>query len=63
MRVPTLLVGGELTQTAFTDVLDGLARAMPDARRVTIPGVGHTMSRDNPQAFNAALLGFLSPAA
>jgi pimeloyl-ACP methyl ester carboxylesterase len=64
---PTLLVGGALTRPAFTTVLDGLERLIPDVRRVTIADAGHPMSREQPEAFNAAVIGFLreppSPAA
>jgi pimeloyl-ACP methyl ester carboxylesterase len=33
---------------------------MAGARRVTIPDAGHTMSRDNPEAFSSAVIAFLS---
>ena len=56
---PTLLVQGERTRPPFIEVIDGLARAIPDVRRVTIPNAGHSMSRDNPLAFNACVLEFL----
>lgn len=61
IRAPTLLVGGARTRPAFTTVLDGLERAIPGARRITIPDAGHPMSRENPAAFNAAVLAFLRP--
>jgi pimeloyl-ACP methyl ester carboxylesterase len=60
IQTPTLLVGGALTQAPFVTVLDGLERAIRGARRVTIPGGTHVMNRDNPEAFNAAVLGFLA---
>ncbi|WP_372616727.1 alpha/beta fold hydrolase [Falsiroseomonas sp.] len=59
IRAPTLLVGGALTQPAFTRVLDALEGAIPGARRASIPDAGHSMSRDNPAAFDAAVLDFL----
>jgi pimeloyl-ACP methyl ester carboxylesterase len=59
VHAPTLLVGGARTRPAFVAVLDGLEDALPDVRRVTIPEAGHPMSRENPAAFNAAVLDFL----
>lgn len=59
ISAPTLLVGGALTRQPFVTVLDGLAEALPNARRVVIPDAGHPMSRENPAAFNAAVLDFL----
>lgn len=59
IRAPTLLVRGALTRPTFVEVIDGLGSAMPDARIVTIPKAGHPMNRENPSAFNAAVLEFL----
>jgi pimeloyl-ACP methyl ester carboxylesterase len=59
IRAPTLLIGGALTRPAFVTVLDGLERAIPAAQRVTIPNAGHPMFRENPAAFNHAVLEFL----
>lgn len=60
IRAPTLLIGGGATQPPFAAVLEGLAAARPDWRRVTIPGATHTMNRDDPATFNAAVLAFLA---
>jgi pimeloyl-ACP methyl ester carboxylesterase len=60
VRAPTLLVGAERSPPAYARVLDALERALPDARRVTIPGAAHPMNRGNPAAFDAAVLGFLA---
>jgi pimeloyl-ACP methyl ester carboxylesterase len=59
IRVPTLLVGGARTQPVFEAILGALAGAIPGARRATIPDATHAMSRDNPAAFDAAVLDFL----
>jgi pimeloyl-ACP methyl ester carboxylesterase len=59
IRTPTLLVRGALTRPAFVEVIDGLGSAMPGVARVTIPEAGHPMNRENPSAFNAAVLEFL----
>ncbi len=55
----TLLIGGAQTRPPFVAVLDGLESAMPDVRRVTIADAGHPMSREQPEAFNAAVIEFL----
>ncbi|MGK7871456.1 alpha/beta fold hydrolase [Falsiroseomonas sp. E2-1-a20] len=62
ISVPTLLVGGALTRPAFVTVLDGLEKSIYGVRRATIPDAGHPMSRENPAAFNAAVLDFLHTA-
>jgi pimeloyl-ACP methyl ester carboxylesterase len=38
---PTLLLGGEKTPAYLADVLPRLARVMPDARQVILPGLDH----------------------
>ncbi|GAA4589047.1 alpha/beta hydrolase [Planotetraspora phitsanulokensis] len=38
---PTLLLGGEKTPAYVTDVLPRLARVVPDARHVILPGLDH----------------------
>jgi esterase len=60
IRAPTLLVGAERSPPAYARILDALERAIPDVRRVTIPGAGHPMNHGNPAAFDAAVLGFLA---
>ncbi len=37
-----------------------LARLLPRAQSVTIPNAGHGSPRENPEAFNAAVLAFLA---
>lgn len=59
MRLPTLLVGGALTPSPFPQLLDLLARYLPDTHRVTIPGARHAMNLAAPVAFNSAVLDFL----
>jgi pimeloyl-ACP methyl ester carboxylesterase len=60
IRAPTLLVGGERSPPPFARILGALERAIPDARRATVRGAGHLMSREDPDAFNAAVLDFLA---
>jgi pimeloyl-ACP methyl ester carboxylesterase len=57
--LPTLLVGGEKSPEPFGLVLDVLEAAMPKARRVTIAGASHAMTRSHPERFNEAVLDFL----
>jgi pimeloyl-ACP methyl ester carboxylesterase len=56
----TLLVNGDQTQQNFITNCEALVEAMPDARRVVIPNAKHSMSDDNPEAFNKAVLEFFS---
>ena len=60
LRVPVLIVTGEHTISLHKFVNDELARLLPGAGRVTIPGAGHGSARENPRAFNEAVLQFLA---
>ncbi|MFN6956571.1 MAG: alpha/beta fold hydrolase [Acetobacteraceae bacterium] len=60
IAIRTLLVGGDRSQPQFGVILDALEGAMPNARRVTIPRAAHSVQADNPEDFNAAVLGFLA---
>lgn len=57
--MPTLFISGEWEGPRWQLVTDSLARWMPDARKVLIPGGGHGVHIDEPEQFNAALLAFL----
>jgi 3-oxoadipate enol-lactonase len=59
-RIPTLLISGEREPPRWHLVADSLARWMPSARKVVIPGGGHAVHFDEPERFNRALLDFLS---
>jgi pimeloyl-ACP methyl ester carboxylesterase len=37
-----------------------MAAKIPGARKVVIPDAGHAANIDQPEAFNAAVLGFLA---
>lgn len=60
LRAPVLVVTGENTLRLHKFVNDELARLLPRAQRVTIPGAGHGSARENPRAFNEAVLNFLA---
>ena len=61
LRMPILLVSGERTVPLHRFVNAELARVLPRAKTVTIAGAGHGAAREQPEAFNAAVVGFLSP--
>ena len=60
LAVPTLIVEGEKTIRIHRLVDNELLRCIPGSTREIIPGAGHGAPRDNPGAFNQAVLGFLS---
>jgi pimeloyl-ACP methyl ester carboxylesterase len=59
IAVPSLvLVGGD--DTNFLPAADYMARKIPGASRVTIPGAGHASNLHQPAAFNRAVEEFLA---
>ena len=60
LSVPILIVTGENTLRILKLINEELARLLPKAERVTIPNAGHGSARENPQAFNEAVLSFLA---
>ncbi|GAB7036409.1 MULTISPECIES: alpha/beta fold hydrolase [Catenuloplanes] len=56
---PTLVIGGGPRSHVAAESLDGLVRALPDGRLVTIPA-GHRVHSTAPAAFEAAVLPFLT---
>ena len=59
LAVPTLVVVGELDRK-FVDIGERMARAMPDARLVVVPGAGHTVHLERPGAWLEAVTSFLT---
>jgi 3-oxoadipate enol-lactonase len=59
IRVPTLVLCGD--EDTLTPPLDArkMAEAIPGSRLGVIPRAGHLANLENPEAFNAALEGFL----
>jgi len=58
IAVPTLvLVGAE--DKPYLGAAEYMARKIPDAAQVVVPGAGHAANLDQPEAFNAAVLSFL----
>ena len=60
LRIPILIVTGENTIRIHKLVNEELARLLPKAERAIIPKAGHGSARENPQAFNEAVLKFLA---
>jgi pimeloyl-ACP methyl ester carboxylesterase len=60
VKVPTLLIRGQRTPEIFAKTNDAVGRCMPGSRSVVIPNAAHTMSYDNPAAFNRTVLEFVA---
>jgi pimeloyl-ACP methyl ester carboxylesterase len=60
LTVPTLIVEGEKTIKLHQLVDDELLRCLPGSERVIIPHAAHRSAGENPEAFNSAVLTFLS---
>jgi non-heme chloroperoxidase len=58
VSMPTLLLSGELSPPVFRDVTDELARSLPQAERVMIPGASHDLG--DPALFTETVLCFLA---
>ncbi|MDQ0376220.1 alpha/beta fold hydrolase [Amycolatopsis thermophila] len=63
VRVPALLVSGELSPKMMSAMTEYLAELLPVVERVRIPGGSHLMHEDRPDAVNAAIREFLRRAA
>jgi pimeloyl-ACP methyl ester carboxylesterase len=59
VRAPTLIVKGDRSIPMFQLFSDAVAGCMPGSQVAVIPNSGHSMSQQNPPAFNKALLEFL----
>ena len=59
IKVPTLLVAGSDDKTAPPAVMERMGQKIPGAEYVLLEGCGHLGPLDQPDAFNAALEGFL----
>jgi pimeloyl-ACP methyl ester carboxylesterase len=59
IKAPTLVVGGSNDSTVSAVVQSVLARGIPNAQQVIIPGAGHAVSVDHPEEFNRAMIEFL----
>jgi diamine N-acetyltransferase len=59
LRVPTLILAGDLDQPDILRIADKLSMELPGARRIFMPGTAHLPSMEQPARFNAILRGFL----
>ena len=60
IRVPTLVLNGEHESRSVFEHAAYMERTIPDVRSVVLPEAGHTSNMENPEAFTAELLAFLS---
>jgi pimeloyl-ACP methyl ester carboxylesterase len=60
VRVPTLVIVGEEDELTPPEDSRRMVEAVPGAILVTIPAAGHLSNMEQPDAFNAALNGFLA---
>jgi len=59
IAAPALLVRGAESDILSADVAKRMIEALPDGRLVEIPGAGHTVPADQPEAFARAVRAFL----
>lgn len=59
IKAPVAIVLGEFDEFVKPEHADYLARTIPGAQRITLPGVSHFALLQRPDEFNQALLAFL----
>ena len=59
IRTPVAIVDGDHDEAIKRAHTDYLAHTIPGARLIILPGVSHFAMLQKPEAFNAAMLGFL----
>jgi 3-oxoadipate enol-lactonase len=59
IQAPTLVLVGEADLPDFHQVAERLAGEIPNARRVVVPGAGHLLPLEQPDAFGDHLVAFL----
>lgn len=62
LMCPVQLIGGEYSPARYGERIDRLARALPQAERVTVPRAAHGMNLANARYFNEAVQAFLQEA-
>lgn len=58
ISIPTLLIAGAL-DLKYRRIAHQMEQSMPNARAVIVPGAGHTVHLEQPEAFSTATLDFL----
>ena len=59
VRVPTLLVHGEMSPQIFLSTNDVLEQCLPSVERATLPAASHGLEMENPEDFNRIVLDFI----
>lgn len=62
LRMPTLVITGEHDRTAAPEVAARMAERIAGSHLLIVPGAGHLLNIEQPEAFNGALLRFLEGA-
>ena len=60
LKVPTLLLVGEVDVLAPPPVMELMHKRMPGSRLVVVPGAGHSVYFEKPEEFNRIVLDFLA---
>jgi pimeloyl-ACP methyl ester carboxylesterase len=60
LKARTLVVGGEQSPRYLSLINEQVAQCISGSRLVVVPGATHLMSHQNPSAFNAAFMDFLT---
>jgi pimeloyl-ACP methyl ester carboxylesterase len=60
IKVPTLIIVGELDTPDFHAIANTLEQGIRGATKVTVPGVGHMANLEAPERFNEIVMEFLS---
>jgi pimeloyl-ACP methyl ester carboxylesterase len=60
IRVPTLVIAGDEDQVYPPALARDVARRIPGAELVMMPGAGHLPNLEQPERFNEILLDFLN---
>ncbi|HEY4175401.1 MAG TPA: alpha/beta hydrolase [Kofleriaceae bacterium] len=60
VQLPVLLLGGERSFEYFAPTLDALERALPNARRITVPNAGHMLHAEAHRTFTQLVTDFAS---
>jgi pimeloyl-ACP methyl ester carboxylesterase len=60
IQAPTLVIAGDLDQPRTIQAADLLARSIPEARKIIMPGTAHLPNLERPEEFNRIVLDFLA---
>lgn len=59
IKIPTLLLKGELSPKIFHLITDELERCLPNKEVAIVPAASHSIHNGNPEAYNEMVLAFL----